>query len=171
MRWARRCLLRMRLVAALFAFALALRAYGVAPGQAAPAFALPDASGKTLSLASLRGRVVYVDFWASWCTPCRRSFPWMNVMQARYGQEGLSIVGVNVDKRRADADRFLGDVPATFEVVFDAAGATPAAYGVKAMPSSYLVDRRGNVVAAGEGFHDERRDALEAQIRSLLAQH
>jgi thiol-disulfide isomerase/thioredoxin len=161
----------MRLVAALFAFALAMGAYGVAPGQAAPAFALPDASGKTLSLASLHGRVVYVDFWASWCTPCRRSFPWMNSMQARYGQEGLSIVGVNVDKRRADADRFLGDVPAKFEVVFDAAGATPGAYGVKAMPSSYLVDRRGNVVAAEEGFHDERRDALEAQIRSLLAQH
>jgi thiol-disulfide isomerase/thioredoxin len=160
----------MRLPAAVFACALVLPAYAVVPGQPAPSFALPDASGATLSLAALKGRVVYVDFWASWCTPCRRSFPWMSAMQARYARDGLAIVGINVDKRRADADRFLDDVAAKFDVVFDAAGTTPAAYAVKAMPSSFLVDRHGNVVAVEEGFHDERRDALEAQIRRLLAQ-
>jgi len=141
------------------------------PGAAAPAFALPTASGETVSLAPLRGRVVYVDFWASWCAPCRRSFPWMNALQARYGKDGLAIVGVNVDKRRDDAERFLRDTPASFTIAYDASGATPAAYDVKGMPSSYLIDRKGNVVAVEEGFHDERRDDVEAQIRALLAQH
>ena len=157
------------LLLACLAFAAASRA--ATPGAAAPSFALPDATGATVSLAPLRGRVVYVDFWASWCAPCRRSFPWMNALQARYGGDGLSIVGINVDKRREDAERFLRDTPASFTVVYDAKGATPAAYDVKGMPSAYLVDRKGNVVAIEEGFHDERRDDVEAQIRALLAQH
>jgi cytochrome c biogenesis protein CcmG/thiol:disulfide interchange protein DsbE len=141
------------------------------PGAPAPPFVLSTASGDTVALAALRGRVVYVDFWASWCAPCRRSFPWMNAMQARYAGDGLAIVGVNVDKRRADAQRFLRDTPASFTFVYDAEGSTPAAYDVKGMPSSYVIDRAGNVVAVEEGFHDERRAALEARIRALLAPH
>jgi len=168
MRGARACLPGMRTDAAAALLAFALSAHALAPGDPAPAFTLADSAGKTVSLASLRGRVVYVDFWASWCTPCRRSFPWMNAMQARHGGEGLTVVGVNVDKRPADAARFLGDVPARFTVVYDPGGATPSAYGVKGMPSSYLIDRRGNVVAVEDGFHDERRAALEAQIESAL---
>jgi thiol-disulfide isomerase/thioredoxin len=168
MRGRRGCLPGMRTVAAAALLAFALNAYGLAPGEAAPAFALTDGDGKTLSLASLRGRVVYVDFWASWCTPCRRSFPWMNAMQLRHGTEGLTVVAVNVDKHPEDAARFLADVPATFTVVYDASGATPSAYGVKGMPSSFLIDRRGNVMAIEDGFHDERRGALETQIESAL---
>ena len=95
----------------------------------------------------------------------------MNAMQARYAADGLAIVGVNVDKRRADAERFLGDTPASFTIVYDAEGRTPAAYDVRGMPSSYLIDRDGNIAAVEEGFHDERRSALEARIRALLAQH
>jgi thiol-disulfide isomerase/thioredoxin len=142
----------------------------VRPGEAAPAFTLTSLSGEAIDLARLRGRVVYVDFWASWCAPCRRSFPWMNTLFERYGGEGLSIVAVNVDKRRADADRFLRDVPASFTVVFDGQGTVPTAYDVKGMPSSYLVDRRGTVTFIEEGFHDERRSDIEARIRALLAQ-
>ena len=140
------------------------------PGDAAPPFSLPAASGAATTLANLRGSVVYVDFWASWCTPCRRSFPWMNELEARYRDSGLTIVAINVDKRREDAERFLRDTPASFTIAYDANGATPAAYDVKGMPSSYLIDRKGNVAAVEEGFHDERRDDVEAQIRALLAQ-
>ena len=163
----------MRLLPALLFAGLvcAFSARGATPGAAAPAFALPTASGEKVSLAPLRGRVVYVDFWASWCAPCRRSFPWMNALQARYGKDGFTIVGINVDKRRDDAERFLRDTPASFTIAYDANGAIPAAYDVKGMPSSYLIDRKGNVVAVEEGFHDERRDDVEAQIRALLAQH
>ncbi|HEX6794539.1 MAG TPA: TlpA disulfide reductase family protein [Casimicrobiaceae bacterium] len=163
----------MRLLPALVLVGLlyALSAQAAAPGTAAPTFALPTAGGETVSLAPLRGRVVYVDFWASWCAPCRRSFPWMNELQARYGKDGLAIVGINVDKRRDDAERFLRDTPASFTIVFDARGSTPTAYDVKGMPSSYLIDRSGRVVAVEEGFHDERRNEIEARIRALLAQH
>ena len=110
------------------ALAAAPEALAVRAGEPAPAFTLATSRGDAIDLAGLRGRVVYVDFWASWCTPCRRSFPWMNALHARYGSEGLAIVGINVDKRRADADRFLADVPAAFAIVFDPAGATPAAW-------------------------------------------
>jgi cytochrome c biogenesis protein CcmG, thiol:disulfide interchange protein DsbE len=163
----------MRLVLAFLLAGLTYAAstHAANPGMPAPPFALATASGETVALAALRGRVVYVDFWASWCAPCRRSFPWMNAMQARYAGEGLAVVGVNVDKRRADAERFLRDTPASFTIVYDLEGATPAAYDVRGMPSSYLIDRHGNIAAVEEGFHDERRAALEVRIRALLAQH
>jgi cytochrome c biogenesis protein CcmG, thiol:disulfide interchange protein DsbE len=135
----------------------------------APALALPTAAGERVTLQALRGKVVYVDFWASWCGPCRRSFPWMNEMQQKYGARGLVVVGVNVDKKRSDAERFLAQIPANFTIVFDEAGATPAAYGVKGMPSSYLIDARGNVVQVESGFNDDQAVAIEARIRDLVA--
>ncbi|HEY7903301.1 MAG TPA: TlpA disulfide reductase family protein [Casimicrobiaceae bacterium] len=158
------------LIVGLCAACLApMAARAVDVGAPAPAFALPDASAKAVSLAAFKGRVVYVDFWASWCGPCRKSFPWMNAMQQKYGAQGFTVIAVNVDKRRGDAERFLAQVPARFTTVFDASGATPTAYDVKAMPSSVLIDAAGNVTLVEEGFRDERRDALEASIRALLA--
>lgn len=144
-------------------------AFATEAGQPAPNFALPNAQGGVVTLESLRGQVVYVDFWASWCAPCRRSFPWMNEMRQKYGGKGFVIVAVNVDKKRADAEKFLAQIPATFPVVFDEAGTTPDAFGVKGMPSSYLIDTRGNVVFVERGFVDERRAELEDRIKSLLA--
>ena len=137
-------------------------------GDKAPAFALLTAQGETVSLERLHGRVVFVDFWASWCAPCRRSFPWMNDMQKRYGERGVTIVAINVDKRREDADRFLRQYPASFAVVYDAPGATPGAYDVKAMPSSFVVDRDGRIAAIEHGYRDDRGAELEAKIRSIV---
>ena len=88
---------------------LSTNAAAVDVGQPAPLFALPTAAGDTVGLERLRGKVVYVDFWASWCGPCRRSFPWMNEMQRRYGSHGLSIVAINVDKKRADKEKDAKD--------------------------------------------------------------
>jgi thiol-disulfide isomerase/thioredoxin len=154
-------------VVCLLAFAgLAL---AVAPGEPAPAFVLPTAAGETIALDRLKGQVVYVDFWASWCGPCRRSFPWMNEMHRKYGGKGLTIVAINVDRKRPDADRFLAQFPAEFPVVYDPAGATPTVYAVKGMPSSYLVDPSGKVIAIEQGFRDEQSAALEARIRALIA--
>jgi len=138
-------------------------------GQPAPNFALPDAQGSTVALQALRGQVVYVDFWASWCGPCRRSFPWMNEMQQKYGAKGFTVVAINVDKKRADADKFLALLPANFPVVYDEAGATPSAYAVQGMPSSYLIDARGNVSYVERGFVDESRGPLEERVKALLA--
>jgi thiol-disulfide isomerase/thioredoxin len=132
-------------------------------------FSLPTAKGEPVALDKLRGKVVYVDFWASWCGPCRRSFPWMNEMQQKYGASGFTVVAINVDKKRSDAERFLVQNPANFTVVYDEAGATPAAYGVKGMPSSYLVDARGNVTFVERGFLDESKAELESRVAALVA--
>ncbi len=155
-------------LALAFAF-VSNAAFAAGIGDPAPAFALRDAHGDTLSLERLRGQVVYVDFWASWCGPCRRSFPWMNEMQRRYGGQGLAIVAINVDKNPDDAARFLERNPAQFAVAYDRTGATPLAYAVRDMPSSYLIDSRGKVVEVEHGFRDERKDALERRIQALLA--
>ena len=138
-------------------------------GQSAPPFSLPTAKGDSVSLDKLRGKVVYVDFWASWCGPCRRSFPWLNEMQQKYGGRGFVAVGVNVDKKRADADRFLALIPASFTIVYDEAGTAPNAYDVKGMPSSYLIDARGKVAFVERGFLDEHKADLEQRIAALVA--
>ena len=144
-------------------------AFATDAGQPAPVFSLPTAKGEPVALDKLRGKVVYVDFWASWCGPCRRSFPWMNEMQKKYGASGFTVVAINVDKKRSDAERFLAQNPANFTVVYDEAGATPAAYGVKGMPSSYLVDARGNVTFVERGFLDESKAELESRVAALVA--
>jgi thiol-disulfide isomerase/thioredoxin len=155
--------------AAIAALCVATRGtLAAAIGDAAPAFILPTAEGRTISLEHLRGQVVYVDFWASWCGPCRRSFPWMNELQQRYGGRGVTIIAINLDAKREDADRFLRQYPATFAVVYDGTGAAPRAYDVKAMPSSYIVDPGGRIAAIEHGFRDERRPAMEDTIRSLM---
>jgi cytochrome c biogenesis protein CcmG, thiol:disulfide interchange protein DsbE len=112
--------------------------------------------------------IVLVDFWASWCGPCKRSFPWMNEMTRKYGAKGLTIVAINVDKKREDAEKFLKLAPAEFTVVYDPAGKAPAAWQVKAMPSSYLVDATGKVVLVENGFKDERKGEVEERIRAAL---
>jgi thiol-disulfide isomerase/thioredoxin len=157
-----------------FALAAALAmaagaAHAVDAGAPAPNFSLPTAKGEVVALDKLRGKVVYVDFWASWCGPCRRSFPWMNEMQQKYGAKGFTVVAINVDKKRADADKFLAILPANFPVVYDESGTTPAAFAVQGMPSSYLIDARGNVSYVERGFVDESRGPLEDRVKALLA--
>src|SRR5689334_9392394 len=143
-------------------------ARAVAVGDAAPDISAMTAEGKPARLADLRGKTVWLDFWASWCGPCRQAFPWMNAMHEKYGNSGFAILAVNVDKRRTDADKFLAQVPARFPLAFDPEGATPAAYAIKAMPTSVLIDREGRVRAIHNGFRNEDRDALEAGIASSV---
>ncbi len=159
--------------AALLSLALALFlassvARGVAVGDLAPDISATSADGKPAHLADLRGKAVWLDFWASWCGPCRQSFPWLNAMHDKYAPSGLAIVAVNVDKKRADADKFLAQLPARFPLAFDPEGATPTAYAIRAMPTSVLIGRDGRVVAVHNGFRNEDRDALEAGIASSL---
>ena len=147
---------------------LPLPSAAATPGAPAPALSLPDAAGRTVALDALRGKVVYVDFWASWCGPCKRSFPWMNEMAQKYGAKGVEIVAVNLDRKREDADRFLKSTSAAFTVVYDPAGTTPAAWQVKGMPSSYLVDATGKVVMVESGFRDEHKAEVEERIRAAV---
>lgn len=158
----------MKSIAVMLLAALAASsASALEKGAAAPQFELQGLDG-AVKLAKLQGKVVYVDFWASWCGPCRQSFPWMNEMQARYGARGLQVVGVNVDANSADARQFLASVPARFAIGFDPQGATPRSYGIKGMPSSVLIGPDGKVLSEHSGFRDADRAELESKIQSAL---
>uniref|UniRef100_UPI000198F7C9 Putative Thiol:disulfide interchange protein DsbE n=1 Tax=Chlorobaculum tepidum (strain ATCC 49652 / DSM 12025 / NBRC 103806 / TLS) TaxID=194439 RepID=UPI000198F7C9 len=136
-------------------------------GDKAPDFALPGKTG-VVKLSDKTGSVVYLDFWASWCGPCRQSFPWMNQMQAKYKAKGFQVVAVNLDAKTGDAMKFLAQVPAEFTVAFDPKGQTPRLYGVKGMPTSFLIDRNGKVLLQHVGFRPADKEALEQQILAAL---
>jgi len=123
-----------------------------------------------LELSAHKGKVVVLDFWASWCVPCRRSFPWMNEMQAKYHDDGLVIIGVNMDAEAVEAKSFLREYPAEFAIVYDSDGELARQYDVIAMPSSYLFDRDGNQVARHLGFKVKKQDEYEALIVETLRQ-
>jgi thiol-disulfide isomerase/thioredoxin len=119
-------------------------------------------------IESHKGKVVYLDFWASWCGPCRKSFPWMNDMQEKYRKQGLLVLSVNVDNDKSLAEQFLVEVPANFNVVYDAKGKIARKFKLKGMPSSYLIDRTGKVVNAHIGFSAIKKIKYEQEIKTLL---
>lgn len=132
--------------------------------------ALPAVAGAapTLDLDAYKGKVVYIDFWASWCGPCRQSFPWMKDMDTRYGKEGLVILAINVDQEKAKADAFLAEFNPAFRVLFDGKGELAAQFKVQTMPSSYLLDRQGKPRFRHLGFHEKKRAEYESEIQQLL---
>ncbi|MCW5633687.1 MAG: TlpA family protein disulfide reductase [Rubrivivax sp.] len=161
--------MRRRLAAAatLLLAVAAVPAGAVQVGETLPQRWLDSAAGPQPLVAG-RARLTYVDFWASWCAPCRQSFPWMNEMHARFGPQGLRIVAVSVDAKRSDAERFLASHPAAFSVVFDREGAFAKSVDVKTMPTSMLIDAQGKVLLVHAGFTARDREQLEASIAEAL---
>jgi cytochrome c biogenesis protein CcmG, thiol:disulfide interchange protein DsbE len=131
---------------------------------------VPVHAAASLDLPSFRGHVVYLDFWASWCAPCRQSFPWMETLKRAYGDQGLEVITVNLDMDRADADKFLKQFHPTFDVRFDPKGELAAFYKVQGMPSSVLIDRRGVTRFTHVGFRPVDGAIYEMQLRELLAE-
>ncbi|MGB1262833.1 MAG: TlpA disulfide reductase family protein [Cognaticolwellia sp.] len=115
-----------------------------------------------------KGKVVYIDFWSSWCIPCRKSFPWMNDLQAKYQAQGLTILSINLDHSRQLADEFLVENPANFPVIYDPKGLIARKYQLKGMPSSYIINRQGKIVSAHVGFNQEKKLAYEQELKALL---
>jgi thiol-disulfide isomerase/thioredoxin len=158
-----------RALLAALAMCFAAFASAVETGMPAPAISLaPLEEGKPVAMASLKGRVVYVDFWASWCVPCRLSMPALDSLYQRNKSRGFAVVGVNKDATLADARRFLAKVPVSFALAQDPADAAARGFDVKAMPSGYLVDRKGIVRHVHRGFTAETGAELEREIDSLL---
>jgi cytochrome c biogenesis protein CcmG/thiol:disulfide interchange protein DsbE len=124
-----------------------------------------------LDLERYRGKVVVLDFWASWCKPCRQSIPWLNEMKSRYARDGLVVIGVNVDAEHADAERFMRAVPIDFDVVFDPDGELAKRYDLHGMPSSFLIGRDGKLIESRVGFKDAQKDEHEAELKRLLSDH
>jgi len=137
-------------------------------GAVAPPLLLRGDAGNVV-VPAIGAKLTWVDFWASWCGPCRKSFPWMNEMQERFGAAGLTVVAVNLDAEAADAARFLQEVPANFLIAYDASGDSAQRYGVLGMPTSVLLDAEGKVLLRHAGFDRDDAPALEAAIRKALA--
>ncbi|GAB3470266.1 TlpA disulfide reductase family protein [Massilia terrae] len=148
-------------------FACGAPALAVQPGSAAPAVVLP-ADGGEFHLDAYRGKVVYLDFWASWCGPCKQSFPWMNTIQSKYADKGLAIVAINVDTAHDDALQFLKQVPARFRIAYDPKGEAAKEFAIKGMPSSFLIGRDGKVISMHTGFNNGSREQLERAVEQAL---
>lgn len=123
-----------------------------------------------LDLGKLQGKVLYLDFWASWCGPCAQSMPFLNELHQQLGDKGFEVVGVNLDENRADAENFLVKHPVAFTVATDPEGDCPQQFGVEAMPSSYLIDRHGKIRHVLLGFHAADGVDIRAKLQALLAE-
>jgi thiol-disulfide isomerase/thioredoxin len=163
-----------KIAATLFSMLCTCAVYAVEVDEQAPAFSLPalDELTRTVSLADFRGKVIYVDFWASWCAPCQVSIPLLSELRNSYAAEGLDfeVVAINVDSDPADGTDFLLDVPVEYVVLSDPEGKTPALYDIKAMPTSYLVDKTGKVRLVHSGFKRGDIDMIADEVRKLLAE-
>jgi thiol-disulfide isomerase/thioredoxin len=120
------------------------------------------------NLQELKGKVVYVDFWASWCPPCIKSFPFLNELENQLKEQGLQVIGVNLDEKVADAQAFLASHPVDFSIVADPSKQCAKSFEVMAMPTSYLIDRKGNIRHIHRGFRSGETEELRALISQLL---
>ena len=139
-----------------------------ASASVAPSFALPSRAGDTVSLDKLKGQVVMLNFWASWCGPCRQEMPLLEQMHKRYSSLGFTLVGVNVDANSSDAEAWLAKTPVSFPVLFDRESKVSKLYSVNAMPSSIFIDRKGNVRYMHRGYKSGDEGEYLNQIRALL---
>ena len=134
-------------------------------------FRLPTLAGdRELTLRDLEGKVVYLDFWASWCGPCRKSLPLYEGLYQELGSEQFDIVAINLDDNREDAVRFLEEHPVSYTILLDPKGSTAAAWQVRAMPTSFLLDAQGQVIREYAGFEPSHIEEIRHDIRSLLDQ-
>jgi thiol-disulfide isomerase/thioredoxin len=136
-----------------------------------PNVSVHTADGVTVRLADYKGKVVLIDFWASWCPPCKTSFPALDAIYREYQEKGLEVLAVNVDERRHDADTFLDAHPHRLTVLYDPKGVSPTAFGVKGMPSSFLIDRAGNIRFTHMGYSGNVDDSYRREIAQLLSEH
>ena len=138
-----------------------------AAGPAAD-FSLPSRGGQRVSLSALRGQVVLINFWATWCGPCRKEMPLLEQIQKKYAPLGFTMLGVNVEEDTTQMEAFLGDVPVTFPVLLDPANQVSKLYDVAAMPSTVIVDRKGNVRFIHQGYQPGDESRYQDVIRQLI---
>lgn len=162
---------RVRKLAAAAALSSALCAPALAleQGDKAPDFSAPGMAGGTISLSAYRGKVVYLDFWASWCGPCAQSLPALEALRREFKPEDFQVVAVNVDREPKLAKAFLSKRRVGFPSAKDPDGTLPARFGIDSMPTSFLIDRSGVVRHVQRGFRPSDVEGLREQIQQLVA--
>jgi peroxiredoxin len=131
-------------------------------------FTLKSDSGENIRLSEYRGQVVLINFWASWCGPCRQEMPHLDAIQQKYQGLGFTVFGVNVEQDRAMADKVLRDIPVTFPILYDSDNEVSHSYDVDAMPATVLVDRNGEIRYMHRGYKPGYELEYEKQIKTLI---
>jgi len=149
-------------------FAATVLAASGLTGQPAPDFALKSSSGQNLRLSEYRGDVVMVNFWATWCGPCRQEMPLLDELYSRYERVGFSLLGVNIDDDSRKAMNMVAELGVNFPVLFDARKEVSKLYQVDAMPVTVIIDREGNVRHVHQGYKPGYEEEYLNEIRSLL---
>lgn len=139
-----------------------------ATAEKAPDFTLKNDQGENVRLAEQRGKVVMINFWASWCTPCRKEMPLLDELHERYKSAGFTLFGINVEQNTEAAKAFLEDVGVTFPILYDPKSEVSRAYQVKAMPTTVMVDRDGEVRYVNRGYKEGDEEKYRQQIRELI---
>ena len=134
----------------------------------APGFSLPARGGATIDLAQYKGQVVMINFWASWCVPCRQEMPLLDSIYKKYKPLGFTLLSVNVEPEQKDAESFLKQTPVSFPVVFDAKSKVSSLYNVQGMPTTVFIDRKGNVRMMHVSYKTGDENLYMDQIRTLL---
>lgn len=156
---------------ALLTGTLCFSAHATDVGQAAPQFTLPTLQQEQpTTLQQYAGKVVYLDFWASWCAPCRTSFPLLDKLHEKLKEQGFEVVAINLDEDKAKAGKFLEEIPVGFTVLRDAKGEWADQYVVESMPTSFIIDKQGVVQKIHHGFTSGDIQEIEEKITQLLAQ-
>ncbi|MEZ5566532.1 MAG: TlpA disulfide reductase family protein [Gammaproteobacteria bacterium] len=161
---------RTLLLTAVLAMAPAIAGESMAGGNASPAapFSLKARSGEAVSLASLKGQVVLINFWATWCAPCRKEMPLLEQIHKKYASLGFTMLGVNVEEDTRMMDTFLKDVPVDFPILLDPENGVSKLYNVSAMPSTVIVDRKGNIRFVHQGYQPGDEGKYQDMIRQLI---
>jgi thiol-disulfide isomerase/thioredoxin len=156
-----------RIAAIVAAIAFAMPALA-GTGGPAPSFTLSSNDGKNVSLAQYQGQVVMINFWASWCGPCRTEMPLLDSIYRKYKPMGFTLIGVNVEPDRTAAEAWLKQTPVTFPVLFDAKSVVSTLYSVPGMPTTVFIDRKGNVRTLHQGYKPGDENEYLDQIRALI---
>ncbi|MEQ1908285.1 MAG: TlpA disulfide reductase family protein [Vicinamibacterales bacterium] len=141
-----------------------------APAKALPPLTFTTLDGGTIESADLKGKVVVLDFWASWCIPCRKSFPEIDRLSKEFASKGVTVIAVNVDEQRKNADAFLSQYPHQVTVAFDSKGVSAKAFDLQGMPSSLIIDRSGRVRFRHMGYTDKTIAQFRTEIGQLLTE-
>lgn len=155
-------------LAALLACLTLSGASGAGAPGAAPEFRLANRAGGEMTLSGLRGQVVMINFWASWCGPCRQEFPALDQIYAKYKPMGFTLVAINVESEKSDAERFLGQQKVSFPILFDPDNQVSGSYGVRAMPTTVLVDRQGRLRWSHMAYKPGDEAKYIEQVRAAL---
>lgn len=140
-------------------------------GDKAPDFRLPLLTQQgQMTLSGYKGKVVYVDFWASWCGPCRKSLPLLNELRTELKGQGFEVLAINLDEDVKDARAFLKEFPVSYPTLYDGEGKTPTAFGLRGMPTSYLIDRQGRIQSVHQGFKPSDISKIRAEVIQQLQQ-